>query len=344
MITPLTRVLTKMFRIVTSKSFATHSEIEFITEQLRSTFSRVFTETYTERLHSVLEQALLEGEIKIAADTKKSKHDVVCGFSDLLVKPEFFSQPIAAYARRKVLHKALKKIYQGPGFDDDAAFILAFHDLDLSKTSSAEEHFNGVKNRLLPSLQQEVVDYFKILTAENRRLLKVDFLAVVNDSNQIQGFALLHLQMLDGKTILHVRQAAMLRQGFGFLSAMAAYMVNEYPYAIYEANQRKANQVLMKENLLSRQLINKVPAVLHYSTEYYFGWRGKNKIILLFLHYQKIKHPQKDLYTRGFWREAESIKPFFNPTRLNQDLFALQDDNFCKANFNYLRQPAFKRN
>jgi hypothetical protein len=332
-----------MFRLVSVKDYASHAQIEFMTEQIRTTFCQVFTEAYTARLAPVLQQAIGQGEVKTAADTETSQNEVLRGFSDLLVKPKFFSQPIATYARRAALREVLKVIYQGPGFDDDAAFILAFHDFNFSETSSAEEHYARVKKRLPVLLQQEVDDYFKILSAENRTLLKVDFLAIVNTDSQVQGFALLHLLKLEGKIILHIRQAATLRQGFGFVSAMAACLVDQYPHAIYEANQRMANQVLMKENLVGRQFIKKIPAVLHYSQDYYFGWRGKNKMIKLYLRYQQTKHPQKDLFTRGFWRETESIKPFFSRIRFNRDLFALQDDNFCKDNLTYLRQPAFRK-
>jgi hypothetical protein len=328
-------------RLVSVKDYPSHEQIKLMTDQIRTTFCQVFSVAYTERLAPILKQAIDQGEVTTAADTKTSRNAILRGFSDLLVKPRFFSQPIATYTNPKALHKVFKSIYQGPGFDDEAAFILAFHDFD-SANCSAEEHYARVKNRLPAALQSEVEDYFPVLNAEGRKLLKVDFLAVVNADNQVQGFALLQIFKHEDKIILHVRQAAMARQGFGFVSAMAAWLVNQYPHATYEANQRQANRVLMKENLLGLNFITKIPAVLNYSTAYYFGWRGKNQLIKLFLRYQQTQHGGRNVFARGFWGEAESIKPFFSPTQFNRDLFALQDDNFCHDDLSYLRQPPFR--
>lgn len=324
-----------MLQLLTLKNYRTEN-ISTVVQQLRQTFADVFSESYSRQLHEKLKPALDNNEYKSADELKESKDTTLHGFSDLLSKKAFFSKPLSFYKSKKALKSVFKTIYQGVGFDDEAAFLLAFHDFDHN-ACSAEEHFSAVakNNRLSKEDCTEVVDYLEILKQINRKLLEVGFVAIVDENQAMMGFAIYHLLKSENDIILHVRQAAMRQQGLGYASVMASYFADHFPKAIYEANQRRANKVMMKQNLVAEEILNVTPAVLGYNNMYYLGLRSKTSVLSSFLSHQTGK-PQKVQYPLyGIYHHDDcEIQPYFNQSRLIHD--SLHDDNVDE--FHYLKR------
>ena len=328
-----------MLRLVTLKDYKTPSTVALAVGEVRQVFADVFSVSYTRQLRPVLSKALAHQEFKEAAELAQSKNRVLHGFSDLLAKKKFFSQELPFYTKYKNMHEAFRVIFSGPAFDDDAAFMLAFHDLDLSVSKDARAHYAMIKDRLSDDDKAEVDGYLDCLDKSQRVLLEVNCLAFVDEENKMHGFAIFHVMRHGNDTFLHVRQAAMRQQRRGYASAMAAYFTEYYPHTIYEANQRRANSVFMKNNLFHSSMLDTITAVLDYNPEFYLAWRGKLNMLKLFLRYEKKFHPNRNLFKRtsASW-EMESIIPFFSPAKLHKDLFALQDDNFYQDTLLYLRK------
>jgi hypothetical protein len=175
-------------------------------------------------------------------------------------------------------------------------------------------------------------------------LKEVNFIALLDNKNQVIGFAIIHRMIFEGKNILHIRQAAMMQQSQGYAGIMARYLADNYATGIYEANIRKANKVLMKFKLVKEDLLEFIDAVLNYNSNYYSGLRGKKVMLDLFLEHQKKNHPSKKLFSQFGQRnfEAESIIPFFSHVQLHRDLIAKQDDNYCHEELSYLHIKPFK--
>ncbi|MES2218905.1 MAG: hypothetical protein V4501_10905 [Pseudomonadota bacterium] len=328
-----------MLRLVPSKNFTTHDSIALVTEDIRATFTAVFSSWYTQQLAPALRKELEADEKKQREELKQSENPVVQGFSDLLMKTKFFKNDLPAYRKKHEMQKVFRKIFKGPGFDDDAAFILAFHDLKSAAPHDAHQHYTAIKSRLSPAYQAEVNDYLQILKDCNRELKEVGFLVLLNKENKVQGFAIFHVLRENDITILHVRQSGMRQQNRGYASLMANYFADHYPHAIYEANQRNANTVFMKNKLVKENLLRITAAVLGYNKEYYLALRGTDTVLKLFLLHQQNNHADKALLAKfGKYPEAESILPFFSQVRLQKDLFTLQDDNYCKNTLFSLRK------
>jgi hypothetical protein len=274
--------------------------------------------------------------VKHAEELKSSSHPVLKGFSDLLSKKNFFEKSLSSYNEAELI-TAFQRIYSGPGFDDEEAFLLAFHDMDLTKSKNARAHYNKIKNRLKPEDRAEVESYLNCLDERECELKEVNFVALVDERESVRGFALLHVLQEGNITTLHIRQAAMREQSRGYAGLMSRYFADHYPKAVYEANQRKANTVLMKRNLIEENLMQVTDAILGYNRVYYLGLRGTRSILNSFLNHHK-RAPEKLFSKFGKYYEAESVNIFFKPARLHRECFALQDANFAKEQLSYLRK------
>jgi hypothetical protein len=338
-----------MLKLITLKNYkdSPPEEIENIIDNFRDTFAAVFSAHYAKLLAPPLKNAVEAGEVKDAKELKSSSDPVLKGFSDLLPKKHFFEKSIERYDEAG-LKTAFKKIYRGPGFDDEAAFLLAFHDMDLAESKNARDHYDTIKARLKPDDRAEVESYLDCLDKRECELKEVNFVALVDENKVVRGFALFHvLQEKDMKTekdikTLHIRQAAMREQSRGYAGLMSRYFADHYPEAIYEANQRKANTVLMKKNLVEEKLLKTTDAVLGYNQEYYLGLRGTSPILNSFLEHNE-RTPKKLFSKFGEYYEAESVNNFFKPATLHRESFALQDDNFAQEQIYYLRKAEFKK-
>jgi hypothetical protein len=330
-----------MLKLLNRNDYSGHEAITAVTAQIRVAFRDIFSAWYTKQLAPALTKVLNSDEYKEAEDLKRCDDPVVRGFSDLLAKKKFFPEPLSFYRQEEEIKKVFEGIYQGAGFDDEAAFILAFHDFVPTSEIDARTHYQKIKARLSPDDQLEIEAYLDIIENVERKLLEVNFLVLVDEEKQIKGFSLFHIfQEQDNSTILHVRQAAMLHQNRGYASIMACYYADHFPSAIYEANQRKANNVAMKNKLITENLLLSTPAVMGYNQEYYVGLRGKDTVLKSFLKHQAIKHTKRLFFSKsGKYYDTESIKPFFSQVRLHKDVFTLQDDNFLNDNLVHLHKP-----
>jgi hypothetical protein len=327
-----------MLRLITTQDCHSQAGIAHTTQQLRDTFTDVFSNWYTQHLAPALKQELKTHKKIQRAALAKSTNRFIKGFSDLLMKEKFFNQDLPAYRNSSEVKKVFIKIFQGPGFDDDAAFIIAFHDLKTSGLTP-REHYTANKDRLSAVYQAEVEDYLNTLEKSGRQLLEVNFAALIDKDKKMQGFAINHVLIENGSQILHVRQSAMRQQNRGYASLIASYFTDKYPQSIYEANQRNANPVLMKSKLVHENLLTITTAVLGYNPNYYLGLRGNDTVLKLFLIHHRLNHANRPLYRRaGVYYDTESIYPFFSQVRLQKDLFALQDDNYCKNPLATLRR------
>lgn len=300
-------------------------DIPSIITEFRKTFATVFSHHYAKQ---------------ITQAKKKNVTEKLKGFSDLLAKEKYFTPGVEH--DQKQIQQQLEKLYFGPGFDDEAAFLLAFH--DLKKDADAKEHYAKIKERLKPEDRTEVEDYFRVLDAANRRLKEVDFAAFIDDEGKIHGFVLYHVFEENGKTILHARQAAMLRQNTGYASVVARYFADKYPDAFYEANQRQANSVPMKEKLIATGEIKEKGAVLGYPVKFYKGLEATAFLQKLFVDHYK----DKDLGLLGckkhgaHW-EAESVPArFFQPQKLVQDLMPREEGSKPRHYLSQVEAKEFK--
>jgi hypothetical protein len=328
-----------MLRLVSFKNYQSPQSVALVVNALRQVFTDVFSQSYTRQLRPVLSKALANQEYKEAAELKLSPNKILHGFSDLLCNKKFFSEQLPYYTNYKNMHEAFNVIFSGPGFADDGAYLLAFYDMDLTVSKDARTHYEMIKDRLSDADKAEVEAYFISLEKSNRALLEVNFLALVDEENKMQGFSIFHVMRFGTDTLMHVRQAAMRQQGCGHASAMAAYFTQHYPYTVYEANQRHANSVIMKNSLFHSSMIDTITAVLDYNPEFYLAWRGKLNMLQLFLRYQQQFHPDRNFFKRiGQSWEMESITPLFSHVRLHKDSFIFQDDLFCRDKPVMLRQ------
>ena len=97
-------------KFITLKHFPTQASVDHITNELRGTFADVFARAYTQRLAPVLMQAIDQKTYSNAAELKACPEPILQGFSDLLVKKQFFSQPLAFYRRANEIYKVFHRI------------------------------------------------------------------------------------------------------------------------------------------------------------------------------------------------------------------------------------------
>jgi hypothetical protein len=130
-----------------------------------------------------------------------------------------------------------------------------------------------------------------------------------------------------------VRQAAIVNQNVGYARVFSRYLVDHYPHAFYEANQRNANTVPMKQMLLMEGLLTSGPAVLGYSDKYVALLSSTRLRPMYFSHYLK-KEKNDDvqqlsdsgikslgLRCHGQYWEAESVaERAFSPLRFFKEV------------------------
>lgn len=329
-----------MLRLITIKDC---KDVQDIAGRLRSSFATVFSHHYAQKIH----RPKAPGDEKTVADpgelinSKESIPPELKGFKDILSKPQYFPKGIHSYTQQQI-QRRLFQLYFGPGFDDEVAFLLAFHDLKNSGLD-AQTHYANKKLSLTKDQCNEVDDYLPLLESMGRTLKEVNFLALIDTHGIVHGFALFHVLQEGDQTILHIRQGAMLEKGRGYASAMARHFADNYPTAIYEANQRKANQVSMKEMLIREELIDVIPPVLGYKPEFYQGLRARANFQKVVLHHYRNNRDKLDIRKPGQFWEAESIPHrFFNAAKLQKDLLAFEDDNHMNDDLSYLRRSSVK--
>jgi len=315
-----------MLRITTLKNCF---NIDRTTKGIAKTFGKVFATHYTK----IMCDALARGD-----------KETLEKFSDLTSKKQFdgnllkFSPP--------EIEKKLFHLYSGAGIFDEIAFIKGFNGFPTTKDE-----------------QQEISDYLKILETEKRKLVEVNFVALVDAFNKVHGFCIYHVfKQKDAQqkdvTIIHIRQAAMLEKNQGQASLMARYLSDLYPNAYYEANQRRGNPVALKAMLIEQKLLETKPPVLGYSDKYtglsskynlssllYYHYSGippfdsKSKVDFLKKHKQISAEQQHGLGLKriGKYWETESIPRLaFSPVTFFKD--ANSDDNFLDHKRVYLKQ------
>lgn len=237
-----------------------------------STFREVFADVFSHHYCNLILKAWKQ---KDTAEGQK----VLDGFKDLTDKR--LPKGIANYSDVEIID-VLKNVYQGPGFDDEAAFLRAFYQFD-HKAMSADAYFDVHKDKLSLADFNEVQEYLIALKKDNRELKEVGFVAVSDLKGNISGFVIYHLFEQNKQQILHIRQAAMLEQHKGYGNRIGCYLADKFPKAIYEANQRWANDVPMKRKMIEESLITKTPPVLGYSSKY-IGLRGNGSLYKTALH------------------------------------------------------------
>ena len=252
-------------------------------------------------------------------------NETLDGFSDMEAK--YFPQGFAKMNEMEI-RQTLHDLLNGPGFSDEAALIKTFYDL-AENSSDAPSLYEQRKNHLTLAASKDISDYIESLNKHHRVLIDVGLVFVSDNQHRIRGFSIYH-QMKDGdKHIIHIRQAAMLPQGQGYASMMARYFADNFPTCQYEANQRTANPVAIKEKLVSEHLLEKIPAVLGYNNNFYTGLRCQCSIIkLLIEHYDKAdKRHILGIRRQGNFWEMESIpNRFFRATQ-----YALDKESFSKV-------------
>lgn len=326
-----------MLRLINLKDC---KDVQDIANRLRTSFATVFSRHYGEIIHNEIEKFKRSEEYKSSKELKEIPPDLK-GFKDVLSKPQYFEKNIYSLTQKEIQSR-LFKLYFGPGFDDEVAFLLAFHDLKHSKLDPLA-HYHNKKDQLTKDQCAEIDDYLPLLKGMERVLKEVNFLAVTDQYGNIHGFALYHVLQEGDKTFLHIRQAAMMEKSRGYASVMARYFTDHYPAAIYEANQRKANRVPMKEMLISEHLIDIIPPVLGYKPEFYQGLRARDDFQKVLLQHYDAKPHKLGISKYGQFFEAESIpNRFFNPTKLQKDFMAFEEDTHVKDHLSYLKQVKFK--
>ena len=236
-------------------------------QQLRKVFHEVFSHHYA----SLMIKASQTGD-----------QGVLTGFSDLI--PRFFDNNINKFSYEQIVEK-LKVIYRGPGFDDEAAFLWCWKNLKNTNLT-ARASFEAEKRIFPKKYKDEIVDYIALLETQNRVLKEVNFVAI-GDKENLYGFMIYHIFKKNNQTIVHVRQAGMLKQAAGYAGILASYLIDKYPFAIYEANQRRANKVIKKQKMVDSRLLKTCPAWLGYNNTYYVGLRSTKILIHCLLWYDQ---------------------------------------------------------
>jgi hypothetical protein len=125
------------------------------------------------------------------------------------------------------------------------------------------------------------------LQQEGRVLKDIDFLVLQNKWGSY-GFLIYHIFEHQGETIVHVRQAAMLKQHGGHAAFLGASLADRYPHGYYEANQRRSNKVPMKHILIDQHLLGETVAQLGYNNTVYLGLRSGMPLLKTLLAYSFI--------------------------------------------------------
>ena len=315
-----------MLRMVTKDSY---NDLNEILTGIRSTFADVFAEHYT--------------TILLTATAGRDER-TLDGFSDLIKRR--FNGDITLFSRTQI-YAVLHALYSGPGISDELAFIRSFHGFEASHQSARTWNQSHQKS-ISAEDQMEINEYLSIIEKENRDLREVNFVALVDPKNKVMSFCIYHLFKDGEREILHIRQAATRNQHQGCAATIARFLADHYPHALYEANQRWANRVMMKEQLEKEGLFEKTGSVLGYSDRY-LGWRSKfNLPTTLYLHYLGLNHPSAisarlsinmisklGLKKFGHFWEAESLPRLaFSDVQFFKEMG--NDDNYIGCEHNYI--------
>ena len=209
---------------------------------------------------------------------------------------------------------------------------------------------------LTPDDENDISGYLRDLAADKRELKEVNFCALVGSKGTVWGFCIYHLFQQGDKTILHVRQAAMVKQNNGFANILARHLTDTYPDAIYEANQRWANPVIMKNKLVDEGLLDRKQAVLGYSDKY-VSLLAQFKLRNIFTFHYTHGH-QADSFDRRvsdaekkkvglkrdgkFWEAESAPLRAFSAVIFFKDMN--RDDNFAKRDREYVKTMSAKYN
>lgn len=280
-----------MFRLISFENCA--DNLTPVINSMRQRFAVVFARHYTDILLLALQ---------------KKDLDVLDGFKDLITKR--FDGDLTKYSEEEIL-SILTKLYMGPGFSDECAFIKGFGGMESSKLS-ARAFYADRAHTLTEDECTEINDYISVYEKDGRELKEVNFVAMVNSRNEVHAFCIYHVFEKDKKQILHVRQAASRFKKSGFAKTMTQYLADLYPDALLEANVRWGNTVPINNTFLQEALTHKSQAVLGYSDRYNGVHSNVRLRNLLGIHHIKqsgadVNNKKLGLKKYGQYLEMESL-------------------------------------
>ncbi|MES2217880.1 MAG: hypothetical protein V4501_05680 [Pseudomonadota bacterium] len=223
----------------------------------------------------------------------------LCVYSAHFYKLRDEAKAISTTLNTAAITSRLKESYQGPGFDEEESYLLAWKDLAGSDLS-AEEYLACHAQTLSIGERDDAKEYLLAIQTQQRVLKEVNFIAV-NTGNQIAGFIIYHILEKDDEVFFQVRQSAM---SHDLIMQLVPVLMAKHPYAIFEANKANANTLPVLNALRDAQLAAAQAMLSSYACDRYF----KNGMTLFKTNNQDSAYPNPPNNVATAYRPFNNVR------------------------------------